>query len=111
MNASTEDGVEASRPAEVTTEDNVEPDTTPIPVKQDSLSVFCKMYPTEAKAGGSVRWTQFAMAMADAGFAATESGGSAVSFANESGSIVLHKPHPDPVVWSIPSCSRSLGGE
>ncbi|KAK4545913.1 hypothetical protein LTR36_002477 [Oleoguttula mirabilis] len=84
--------------------EEVEPEVvlSSIPVRQDSLAVFHRMYPTDAtSAQGSVRWTQFVQAMADAGFVATEANGSAVNFTNGNGSIAFHKPHPEPTVEPI----------
>lgn len=72
-----------------------------IAVKQDSLSIISKMFPTGAEGSTSVRWLQLVQALTDAGLVATEGAGSAVSFANEHGSISVHKPHPDPVVDAI----------
>ncbi|CZT20610.1 uncharacterized protein RCC_06468 [Ramularia collo-cygni] len=91
---------ESSTPA-TSSEDTDSADDMPIPVKQDSLSVFGKMYPVDGIASGSVRWQQFAQAMVDAGCIATESAGSAVLFATENGSISVHKRHPDPTVDPI----------
>ncbi|KAK5123159.1 hypothetical protein LTR85_003357 [Meristemomyces frigidus] len=72
----------------------------PIPVKQDSLAVFHRMYPAAGatSAQGAVRWVQFAQAMCDAGFTATAATGSAVNFSNDIGSIAFHRPHHEPTI-------------
>jgi hypothetical protein len=72
-----------------------------IAVKQKTLSVLSKVFPTGADGSSGVRWTQLLQALADAEMRATQGAGSAVSFANEHGSISLHKPHPDPVVDAV----------
>ncbi|KAK5114399.1 hypothetical protein LTR85_010221 [Meristemomyces frigidus] len=77
-------------------------DLTPIPVKQDSLAVLYRMYPTHAtSAQGTVRWAQFVQAMADSGFVATEANSSAVNITDGTGSISFHKPHPEPSIEPI----------
>ncbi|KAK4950715.1 hypothetical protein LTR10_010708 [Elasticomyces elasticus] len=75
----------------------------PIDVTRDSLSVFHKMYPSEGVQCGGVRWSYFVQAMTDAGMTATAGGGggSSVSFCNGAGTIVFHRPHPDPFIDSI----------
>ncbi|KAK4889797.1 hypothetical protein LTR27_011414 [Elasticomyces elasticus] len=75
----------------------------PVQVTRDSLSVFYKMYPSEGVQCGGVRWSYFVQAMTDAGMTATAGGGggSSVSFSNGVGTIVFHRPHPDPVIDSI----------
>lgn len=71
-----------------------------IPVKQDSLAVFRKMFASSTgSAPGSVKWTQLVQALTDAGLVATQATGSAVTFtSSQYGSVNLHKPHPEPVV-------------
>lgn len=70
-----------------------------IPVKQESLSVFNKMF----SSGGSIsiRWIQLVQALTDAGMTATQVPGSGVKFANDHDSIVLHRPHPVPVLDAV----------
>jgi hypothetical protein len=70
-----------------------------IAVKQESLSVFNKMF----SSGGttSIRWIQLVQALTDAGMTATQVPGSGVKFANDRESIVFHKPHPEPVVDGV----------
>ncbi|KAI6892664.1 hypothetical protein KC334_g13254 [Hortaea werneckii] len=75
---------------------------TCIPVNSESLRIFARILPsiTETTFKGVVQWKQFVTAMTDAGFSATHTGGSAVSFERKArdgadGTIVFHKPHPD----------------
>ncbi|KAK4496972.1 hypothetical protein PRZ48_011421 [Zasmidium cellare] len=82
--------------------EDIDAQLSPIPVKQDSFVVFQKMYSHVGSETGSARWQQFVQAMVDAGFSATATGGSAVSFSIDKGSIAIHKPHPEPVIESVP---------
>ncbi|KAI6798349.1 hypothetical protein KC363_g3383 [Hortaea werneckii] len=75
---------------------------TCIPVNSESLRIFARIFPntTETSFKGVIHWKQFVTAMTDAGFSATHTGGSAVSFERQArdgadGAIVFHKPHPD----------------
>lgn len=70
-----------------------------IPVRQDSLVLFKKMFSSSTgSTPGSVKWTHLVQALTDAGLVATHAPGSAVAFSNGSvGAINFHKPH-DPVV-------------
>jgi hypothetical protein len=70
-----------------------------IPVKQDSLVLFRKMFSSSTgSTPGSVKWTHLVQALTDAGLVATQAPGSAVAFSNSSaGAINFHKPH-EPVV-------------
>ena len=63
-----------------------------IAVKQDTLSVMSKIFSTSDGLSG-VRWNVLSQALADAGLAVTPGAGSAMSFANEHGTISIHKPH------------------
>jgi hypothetical protein len=76
-----------------------EPTALRISVKQESLSVFNKMF----SGGGttSIRWIHLVQALTDAGMTATQVPGSGVKFSNDRESIVLHKPHPEPVVDGV----------
>ena len=76
--------------------------STHINVNSESLRIFSRIFPTsdEETHKGTVKWSQFVTAMADAGCSATHRGGSAVSFSriDQPGSIVFHKPHPESTV-------------
>jgi hypothetical protein len=73
-------------------------------VRPNSLKIFQGMYPTDTDtpSGAAIDWRKFVGAMTDAGFQATQSSGSAVTFSNGHGRIIFHKPHPvakvDPVM-------------
>lgn len=73
-------------------------------VRLNSLKIFRSMYPTDidTPSSATIDWRKFVGAMADAGFQATQSSGSAVTFSNGRGRIIFHKPHPvakvDPVM-------------
>lgn len=81
-----------------------------IAVSRRAFDVFSHMFPTSsAEAAASVEWDLFVHAMADVGFSARNSGGSAVVFekkndadVSQTGKIVFHRPHPvskiDPVM-------------
>lgn len=70
-----------------------------IPVRQESLALFQKMFSSSTgSTAGSVKWIHLVQALADAGLVATQAPGSAVAFSNGSaGAINFHKPH-EPVV-------------
>ncbi|KAK4543630.1 hypothetical protein LTR36_005275 [Oleoguttula mirabilis] len=74
-----------------------------IAVKANNLSMFKRMYPTEdaPAAKASVSWQHFLQAMVDAGFAIAQSRGSAVMFSRDEGSIVFHRPHPEPTIGPV----------
>ena len=77
-----------------------------IAVKQDSLSVFNKIF---CSAGStSIRWIQLVQALIDAGMAASQVPGSGVKFTYGQGSVVFDKPHPEPVVNAV-MLRRSVG--
>lgn len=69
-------------------------------VKPESFKVFMDMYPSDDTSENTERkclldWRKFVGAMTDAGFAASASGGSAVTFAHSMGGrIIFHRPHP-----------------
>lgn len=75
-----------------------------VSVNADSKRLLTRMYVTDPNAKKNVRWENFVTAMVDAGFCATHSGGSAVTFKDArfgGGSIVFHRPHPDPSIDDI----------
>lgn len=76
-----------------------QPDALRIAVKADSMSVFDKMFCPGGSS--SVKWTQLVHALVDAGMLATQVPGSGVKFANDYGSIVFDKPHPEPEVSAV----------
>jgi hypothetical protein len=62
---------------------------------------MAQLFPIGAPDTGTVRWTQFVQALADAGMTATQSAGSAVTFKALGQSITFHKPHPEPDIDAI----------
>lgn len=57
------------------------------------------MYSRSEPRKTKTRWDELVAGLVDAGFYATHSGGSAVTFEDKTkGSIVLHQPHPDSTV-------------
>lgn len=64
-----------------------------ITVKQDTMSIMSKMFPTGVEGTKGVRWTQLVQALTEAGLTVTQGAGSAVNFANEHGAITIHQPH------------------
>lgn len=84
------------------------PEQDRLAVSGDSIRVFDRMFSAYSEAKGPVKWEQLVSALTDAGLSVTQRGGSAVTFLHESrGSIVVHRPHPDPNVDSIRL--RSMG--
>jgi hypothetical protein len=77
-----------------------------IQLKPESLQIFRRMLPAEDdiyhESSNMVCWRNFVAAMGEAGFASHHNTGSAVTFSNEKGRIVFHKPHPvakvDPIM-------------
>lgn len=112
-----------TRPAEVDTEVSPAPvvvetleEAKVVPVKQETLSILTALYSSpDTQASKSVEWDVFVRVMADVGFAAKHSGGSAVTLEDQLGKttsnlgdkIIFHKPHAiskiDPVMM------RSMG--
>jgi hypothetical protein len=73
-------------------------------VKPETSRFLARMYPItpEKYAAKLLDWMSFVLAMDDAGFLATHSGESAVAFTEEvEGRIVLHKPHPVPMIGQV----------
>jgi HicA toxin of bacterial toxin-antitoxin, len=83
---------------------SIKEDTSTCPmtinVKPENHKVFMTMYPSKDAAEKPTKkslldWRKFVGAMTDAGFSASGSGGSAVTFAHETGGrIIFHRPHP-----------------
>lgn len=74
-----------------------------IAVKANNLPLFDHMYPSQQDAPDKTKtkWEHFASALTDAGFTMSQSRGSAVAFSKPEGSIVFHRPHPNPVIDSV----------
>ena len=76
-----------------------------ISVRRSSLNIFSKAFPEKGYEGnGKTRWQDFVVAMADAGFVAKTSGGSAVTFEDneaDRGKIVIHRPHPESEIGHV----------
>jgi len=73
----------------------------PVPrlvLKAETVRVLTRMFPITAEeyAAKPMEWRSFVIAMEDAGFPATHSGGSAVTFLQIGGNgrIIFHRPHP-----------------
>ncbi|EME45926.1 hypothetical protein DOTSEDRAFT_22049 [Dothistroma septosporum NZE10] len=83
-----------------------------VEVSKDSMRLLTRMYASmdDTKANkGSVKWDDLVAALIDSGFQVTPNGGSAVTFKDTGGrgSIVFHRPHPDPPL--DPIMLRSIG--
>jgi hypothetical protein len=91
----------SSQQTEPTLQNSVaqESEALKIPVKQESLSVFNKMFTSGGTS--SIRWIHLVQALTDAGMTATQVPGSGVKFSNGPKSIVFHKPHPEDVVDGV----------
>ncbi|KAK1635196.1 hypothetical protein BDP81DRAFT_482246 [Colletotrichum phormii] len=87
---------------------SIEP-VTKIRVSQRTLDVVHLMYPESQTKPRNITWDDFVHALCDAGFVASNNGGSAVRFElgsrgefGDKGAIIFHKPHPvlkvDPVM-------------
>ncbi|OTA67825.1 hypothetical protein K449DRAFT_453452 [Hypoxylon sp. EC38] len=76
-----------------------------IVVSASQMQLLEQMFPEpgETSGGRSFRWQLFLEIMVVAGFETHQKNGSAVSFrhADRGGSIVFHKPHPQPVIDHI----------
>jgi hypothetical protein len=69
-----------------------------IAVKANSLALLRKMF--NSAGSTSVRWDHMVQAMTDAGMTVTQNPGSGVKFRYGLRSVVIDKPHPEPVVSS-----------
>jgi len=79
-------------------------------VASESKAVFDNMFAAYERAERSTKWEDIVAALVDTGCSATRTGGSAVTFRDERnlrGSIVFHRPHPDPS--ADPIMLRSTG--
>ncbi|KAK5722420.1 hypothetical protein LTR15_005650 [Elasticomyces elasticus] len=73
-----------------------------IPVGPKSLKLFNRMYSTSREALSPVKWDAVVAAFTDAGLSMRPTGGSMYSFSHTNkGSIVFHRPHPQPIVNAI----------
>lgn len=101
---------------DVTTDEATVPETGPnremdpprVRVRQVAATIFARMF-TSTPEQIETRWTDFASAMADAGFSVAPVGGSAVTFRNDANgkNIVFHRPHPSPNI--TPIVMRKMG--
>ncbi|KAK4904696.1 hypothetical protein LTR49_025899 [Elasticomyces elasticus] len=79
-------------------------------VARGSKGVLTRMFAGYGEATGMMKWDEVAAALVDAGVSAVHIGGSAVTFTHADalkGSIVFHRPHPDPTLSTIRL--RSMG--
>ncbi|KAK3615326.1 hypothetical protein LTR22_027479 [Elasticomyces elasticus] len=79
-------------------------------VARGSKGVLTRMFAGYGEATGMMKWDEVAAALVDAGVSAVHTGGSAVTFTHadaSKGSIVFHRPHPDPTLSTIRL--RSMG--
>lgn len=74
-----------------------EPPKQQIAVKQDSLSVFNKMFNPD-RGNAAIRWTQLTQALTDAGLVMTHQRSSAYKFSCGKTAVIFDKPHPQPLV-------------
>ncbi|KAK5717500.1 hypothetical protein LTR17_016034 [Elasticomyces elasticus] len=75
-----------------------------IPVGKESKMVFTRMFSPSVETKGLLKWDQLTAAFVDAGLSMVPNGGSRVTFTHsdpQKGSIVFHRPHPDPSVGVI----------
>lgn len=89
--------IEATRQIEASPE---QPRKQQIPVKQDSLSVFNKMFNPD-RGNAAIRWTQLTQALTDAGLVMTPQPSSAYRFSRGKTAVIFDKPHPQPLVSPI----------
>lgn len=83
-----------------------------ISVKAKTVELFQQMFSSNELLQKQRDWDDLVAAMVDAGCSAVHSGGSAVTFEDQSSgdkkaSIVLHKPHPETTIYPI--MLRSIG--
>lgn len=96
-------------------EPNAEPvPLPPMPVRQQTYNILRGMFLSNPESSAKmIDWDAFVTAMAEAGFSAQHSSGSAMNFEVDNwergwaGKIVFHKPHP--VAKIDPIMLRSMG--
>ncbi|KAI8943314.1 hypothetical protein NX059_001334 [Plenodomus lindquistii] len=84
--------------------DTGEPPQSQITVPKRSYATFRYMFPTSLEERQkAVDWDTFVASMADAGFTASNGGGSIVTFEklDGGGRIIFHRPHPNPSIDPI----------
>lgn len=64
----------------------------------ENLVLLSSIFPRVSGNQRSFSWKHFTQEMVNAGFHITQGSGSSVVFKKEEGSIVFHRPHPDPTV-------------
>lgn len=99
------DSAENPGPETLATEDD-----TKLAVRTSSKEVLTRMLSSYTPAAGGIDWEDLVAAMVDAGCSVTPTGGSVVTFRDETngkGSIVFHRPHPHSVIEPI--VLRSMG--
>ena len=99
-----------SQPSETSQEDSTslvfnaspsleaQPVEDPISVKSENFGLLHAMFTAAKVQMRSYSWAHFTQAMADAGCSVTQGSGSAVHFRSEKGTIVFHRPHPEPTI-------------
>lgn len=90
---------DAAYPTALASDENVSPSA--ISVRPEALQIFNDMFPSSSDATEKPKkksvldWRKFVAAMTDAGFSASGSGGSAVTFTHDNGGrIIFHRPYP-----------------
>ena len=80
-------------------ESNEQPPREQIVVSKRALRIFDLTFGATSSTAADVPWQDFTAALVEAGCSATQNSGSAVTFKLAvHGSIVFHRPHPDPTV-------------
>ncbi|KAK3620418.1 hypothetical protein LTR56_017844 [Elasticomyces elasticus] len=75
-----------------------------VSVGKDSKTTFMRMFSPGTETKGLLKWDQITAALIDAGLSMVPNGGLRVTFTHsdpQKGSIVFHRPHPDPSVSVI----------
>lgn len=90
---------------------NIAQPTAKISVLRKSLHLFNRMLGLNDEHVGTTRWSEVKAALVDAGCSVVHKSGSIVTFTDVSrgsGTINLHRPHPDPCF--NPNVLRAIGG-